>query len=624
MITSVVVTLLLALLPWWEGGASPGGLFLTQTVAFSAVLIVAVRIIRARRVVVSLGWEATPAIGLLVLTVVSAGCCGYLYGAFLTSWDRLVAALLAAALVLDASLDPGKAQGPQLPWAWVGALATAGVAQSVLVLTMPAPENLTPSGTFANASQLAAWLNLALLVSAGALAECWRAGSRHRVVSLLLAAGILVDAAALFRTGSRAALGSLVVVAAFWGLRASRNRGPRLRRAVWLLLAAFALAAVAAVGARFDRIADPYRYERVRIWEAGLRAMADHPILGLGPGMFERHGYPYNFPLDGEAFRFSKTPGSTHSSLVQAGAEMGIGGLVLAALLMILLGWRACREAGSSGRRAGAAMGLLACLLHGIVDRPFAVPAITLSLVALSIPWILPRGLRESPLAAAFSWGATMRNRMASGFVLAGLLYLYVGAVVLPYAAHTAYLRGELDSAALLGPENPLYREARAAAVWRSDRPASLQDFAIAERELMAARDLNAKDPATLISLARLHARACFALSAEAATAARAERYYREAIALGRKDPRPHAELASFLLALGQPDSAIAILEEAIALEPRFLGAHAILSRALAEAGRLDDARHWSERLKEEQAQLQGYVAKNAYEADLMKLDARP
>lgn len=636
MIASRLIALILLLLPWWEGGGTPFGIALIQSLVFLLALVLVFEVARGRRLEIRCGWEMIALTSFLVLSVLSAALAPYRFGAFLATWDRLVAALFVAAFLVYLPGRPGR--GPVPPY-WVAAVAVSGAAESLKVLIEPAPANLTASGSFANANHLGAWLNIVIFVSAGAIAGegGFRAGAMRRgwrrLASISLAGVVLLGVAAILKTGSRAALGSLLAAAAIWAVRSAAGRPARARRWIWGGLALLAVAAAVAVAVRFQRVEDPYRYERTMIWRAGLQGMADHPLIGMGPGMFEPLGHRYNFPLDGEMFRYAKRASSAHSTPVQAGAETGVAGLLLAVSLIAWLAWRAIRQAGGGGQSAGSAMALLACLLHGLVDTPFAVPAVTLSLIAFSLPWLVPASLSDASLACARAWPAGRSAWAATAACALILLYLCAGGVLRPYAAHLQFERGArasragepaagLDEAIRLGPLNPLYVTTRAEYRQRPGRPLELRSFALADQDLVVARELNPADPATLVALGRLHARACFDLSAEAASAARAERYYREAIATGVRDPRPHAELASFLLTLGRASDAIPLLRAAIDLEPRFLRAHEMLTAALAEAGSLEETRTARAALGAAIEAVRGYVPKNAYEADLMKKEA--
>jgi len=619
---ALVLALLLAMLPLMEGGASATGLFCAHTAVFLLAAIAIVSGRRRGRIAIGFGWEA--AAGLLLVGWMGASwlLVEYRFGSFLSVWDAVVAALLAAVLLVLADQDRG--------WNRVAAVVVAAASgvEALYTLLVPAPPNLTPSGTFANANQLAAYLDIGTFVAAALAVEGWRSGGEAGRWRAAAPAGIvLLNIAALMRIGSRGGAIALLVGAFVWVMLVVPRGRPR--RAAWAALALLVLMSAVAVTWRFERLGDPYRFDRLHIWEASLRAAGDHPLLGMGPGMFERLGYRYNFPLDREMFRYAKNLRSTHSAYLQAAVEWGAVGLALTLLFVVLLMRRTwARPASGSGPLAvGAALALLSCLILGVVDTPFAVPAVTLSLVALIAPRVAPAEAGDADVrvvlyeGAAPPAGATTRRGMlaASGFLLA---VAWLGAVAIPYAADRLFLDGMTTRALQLNPYNPLYWTTRAESLLGRDRRVTPDVLALADPDLERASRLDPVDPLPLLDRARLHARAWFEIGAEPAAATRAIGFYRQAIGLGIRDPRPRLELGTFLMAVGREDEAMDQIDEAIRLEPNFLAARMARARALLERGDRDAARRELAMLREAQLGLKGYVPRNGYEADLMKLDA--
>lgn len=604
---ATVLAALLAQLPWLEGGASPTGLFVTHTLV---LLLVALSLLRSRQeggVVLGVGWEAPAGLAALMTCCVSFLAVDYLYGPFLSLWNTIMAVALAAALLMI---------GDTLHSTSANVVAVSSVAQALAVFVMPVPKNMTPSASFANANQLCAYLNIGTFVAVGIALGAWRERARWRAGAATAIA--LVNTIALLRVGARGALAALLLGGFAILLSAPRSaRAPRL--VLWGVLAALAVSAAMAVAWRFERIGDPYRFDRVRIWKMAVDATREHPVLGIGPGMFERRAYRYNFPLDREMFRYSKMSGSTHNTYLQMLAETGILGFIgWMSLIAALAGrvWKVRRAA------PGPALALLACLVQGLVDTPFDAPAVTLSLVALVIPLLGTREARNAPIFLALSWrrGAAALPVWAT---LAGALApAWLGGVLLPYAARTEYLNGRIDTAIRLDAYNPLYRASRAEMTWRRDRPLDPSTFAAADLDLEEASRLDPGDPDYLLRLAQLHARACFEIGADPAALARADELYRRAIGLGIKDPRPHFELATFLLAQGRAEEGIGEIRAALALEPRFLAARLALVKALLDEGRREEAAGELARLQETRVPLRSYVARNGYEEDLMRIES--
>ncbi len=632
LLASAVLLALVVFLPWRQGGADPLGLFVTHTLVFALLGLAITARMGEGAIVLKAGWEAAAGLCLLAVSLASFPHVDYLFGSFLSVWNLTIAVLLAGVMMVIGD-RAWKAT------AWAAAIVGAG--QALCVFVMTAPLNLTPSATFANANQLAAYLIIGLFTALSIGVEAMRsarAGTGPRgwmpVAASCALAGL--DLAALLRLGARGALASLIVVAALWGVALVPKERGRLRAGLAAALAVVAIAGAVSIASRFSRIDDPYLYDRARIWRAGLAAALDHPVLGMGPGMFENRGFAYNFPLERETFRYSKTPRSAHSTYLQAFVETGTIGLIAVALLVTLLARRAWSlrggHVGLGPAAAGPAMALLACLLQAVVDIPFDVPAVSLTLIVLVVPLMLPGAVHEAPLFVAIPSGRSPSGRLGILALAVAVVPAYLGGVLVPYAAHRCYEMGLeasrpgapdecLSNAIRLNPYNPLYLAVRSEFVWRQARALDLPSLAAAHHDLMEAHRLDPGRPEFLNKLGRLHARACFDINADPAARARAEEFFRRGIALGGKDPRPHLELASFLEAEGKGAEAILEIREALGLEPNFLGAHLALARALLDAGRGSEAVQALQRLEELRWKLERYAPKNGYEDDLLHLD---
>jgi tetratricopeptide (TPR) repeat protein len=173
---------------------------------------------------------------------------------------------------------------------------------------------------------------------------------------------------------------AMVALPGMQGILASRGfTGERARRmSAGALVGIFilALAAVAVfpnplreriLGARHD----PYAFERVGIWKAGLKMTADHP-LGVGQGMFKYYFYQYKFPVEGvPAGRFEKRANNAHNEYINAAAEMSPLApllLVLSAGILLLGAWQRGRGSFRESEMMGAAAGIAAIALHAIFD----------------------------------------------------------------------------------------------------------------------------------------------------------------------------------------------------------------------------------------------------------------
>jgi O-antigen ligase len=187
------------------------------------------------------------------------------------------------------------------------------------------------------------------------------------------AAAISILLAGLILTRARGAwIGAAVGVA--WAILAGAPRPARLR----LLLGAATLTTlVLIVSARWPALHAEVRSigsleanrNRLLIWQAVPRMVADHPLLGTGFGTFLQ-AYPrYRSP---EATELS--PPFAHNLLLNFAAETGVVGLVaLVALctVSLLSAWRWAQRSPPSAEGRGPGIAVLAALLALLTNQLF-------------------------------------------------------------------------------------------------------------------------------------------------------------------------------------------------------------------------------------------------------------
>ena len=201
-----------------------------------------------------------------------------------------------------------------------------------------------PLGTFSLTNSLAGWLAAWLVVGVGVAVSAARGRLAPARVLAPLAIGLLLMAACLYQTHSRtaqlaAAGGCVLLVATGGGVAVSRRGG-------WLLLGS-AVVALAVIGtvmaARWSALAGArlsvvYRLE---YWQATLRMIRDHWIVGCGPGQFGNNYTRYMLPQARE------TIADPHNFLLEVAATAGIAAAT--ALVVVLIGFfvRSMRKCGA-------------------------------------------------------------------------------------------------------------------------------------------------------------------------------------------------------------------------------------------------------------------------------------
>jgi type II secretory pathway pseudopilin PulG len=171
--------------------------------------------------------------------------------------------------------------------------------------------------------------------------------------ALVTVAAICLFTLVLLFIRSGILLGVLIVLGSF----ATSRRRLVLGVVVALVLGGAALAASPSVsgyltgaGALEEGSSGQVRLESIK--DGAATAIA-YPLTGLGLGHFERQ----------------RAAVPSHSSIVQAGAEMGLGGMAALTLLTIALlasGVRVARRHGWSGLQAGAAVGVAAYVIQTV------------------------------------------------------------------------------------------------------------------------------------------------------------------------------------------------------------------------------------------------------------------
>ena len=244
-----------------------------------------------------------------------------------------------------------------------------------------------PAGTFYNPNFLAGFLAAALLVVVGGQIFP-PAGSRRRPLNtaLAVAEGTLL-LVALLTTGSRG--GALALASGLLLLLAMRS---------WkIAAAAFSTACVALLAIpnpllqRLQSLpqTDNFAFTRLAIWKSAWSMMLDHPWVGIGLGQYEYISTRYAFPIETHWAKYTRVPENAHCEYLQAGAELGVPGLLVALGVIALLGWASVARLRTLPRASWGPIATLlaagaAIAVHAAVDFPLHTPSSALLLVLLA------------------------------------------------------------------------------------------------------------------------------------------------------------------------------------------------------------------------------------------------
>jgi len=210
--------------------------------------------------------------------------------------------------------------------------------------------------------------------------------------------GAAVTVAALAFTYSRNAWLGLAVGALGLILTAQRSLRIVAVRATVLILGAVTLPGPVNERARsVVNLEDRTLIDRLAMWRAGLSMIADHPLLGVGPGEVRTWYQHYRRP---DAIRPST--GHLHNSAIQIAAERGLPALVAWLWLWVVYfreGWwilGRTRRASATQRALVCASlaGVLGFLVAGLFEHNFGDGEVVMVVFALMAqPWIVARDL---------------------------------------------------------------------------------------------------------------------------------------------------------------------------------------------------------------------------------------
>ena len=290
-----------------------------------------------------------------------------------------------------------------------GADARSSAVRAATVLLLPAglcllAAGILDSSLYANA-QAAAGVQIAAL-AALLLTSTLRRGAGDRPLGALPAASVL-PTASLVLTALAAGLGLALAVRAQAGLMLVlvvvglsvlaliRPEAVRRRVSAGITTAAIgaALAVVLALSSlpawpRWLGDDQSLSFARQLLWRDALELWGTHPLLGGGPGSF----YDSSPIARSEPHLYA-----AHSSVLQAGSELGTPAALLLLAVMVLgvlLAAQACRARALIGAAAWSALAV-----HSMIDHLYEFPIVVV-LAGAVIGWAGARTLPSAPTSS--------------------------------------------------------------------------------------------------------------------------------------------------------------------------------------------------------------------------------
>lgn len=520
--------------------------------------------------------------------------------------------------------------------------------QAILALGQAAGGAYQPTGTFNNPNFLAGLLATgAGICLAGALGmdrPPRRDGRTVAMAGVLVILQMAVILAALLWTRSRGGILSVVVVVSA------------------LLLYRYGPGALAAIGAVVagllvfpnpfrQRImnlgtVDVYAYSRLDIWKSALFIFKDNPVWGIGLGQYKFFSPRYAFPVEGHWAHFAKVAENPHSEFLMLAAELGILGLLMLAIFMAALLLTARKV---MRRRSGAGeyplwplLVLAGVIVQAGLDFNLHSPPIVLSSLILLAAFQVRYG--DEPGVA----GWTVPVKMIRPLIFV-LLPLYVVMAVKPAAGFYYFLRAGGGRADLIkekaslagwgeGVRGPDYKLLNRAIFWDGDSApyhSMLGSTAVkiysdtgderwlelAFLEIRTAIELNPNNFNYYLHLADLHESLYRRKKRGREGLIESIKEVKSALELSPSKVFIRERLARLLLETGDAEAAAREFEEALKMEPCFLGAGFGLGMSLERLGRMADAVSRYRETIDTAGECRKNVAVTGYERSLIDLD---
>jgi len=352
----------------------------------------------------------------------------------------------------------------------------------------------------------------------------------------------------------------------------------------------------------WSKAADPYAYERINIWKASLKMLRDHPIWGIGLGMYRNYADQYNFPVEGQVGRYGKVAWSAHNDVLQVGVELGVMGLVLLGGIAVLILYQGVKKASKgppSWYLAGSVCALGAILVQSLVNEVLHSPAIAMATATLAAMVVDNPTGKASKSIPVFS----LRLCRIGFLLLVCCVFLFM--VGFPFLGDLYYTQAEKFMSANQPAQTleALKKAIRYVPI-RADYYNSLGEiylqaleiqfddelFRSAEGAFSKAIRLNPREMMFHMNRAALYRQAFASMKTEQVARIAVEEY-QKAIELAPFIPFPRFDLAFFYTEMGRYQEARKLLEEAVDLEPNFIWGHYLLGQVLFSLGQEEASR---------------------------------
>ena len=457
-------------------------------------------------------------------------------------------------------------------------------------------------GTFFNPNFLATYEVVVLSILLGLLSGIPRSEMK-RWQRIFLWSIVAVTFCAFMFSQSRGALLALVTAMTFIGCY-------RFGKIALMILIVSLVAGVVIPNPLKQRMVDvatqdPYAFSRVDIWKSSVERIADRP-LGIGLGMYKYSSFQYRFPIESNIVRYGKRAESAHNEYLQMAVELGVGGLAIFLLGIGVWGWevigvlRSQQEPWERGLVTGLVGAVLGILAHSTVDSVFHEPALVILLIVCGGLVLALQSIKNPDLSrrsVPFSYHPVRLSLvLVCGVVLATL-------IIQPAAGWYAHERGQAEAqggqqdlaldwfrrASLIDPGTTGYHDASARTLvqlfHQSGDPQRLVKAIEEEGQAIELNPLDGRFPYRLGTIYGLLAEQKLSKNQRDLLLNQAAQAYEQAVHVDPYSPLNYMALANIRLPQGRVDEAKSWLQRAVATEPNFLPARALLADLSLKAG---------------------------------------
>jgi len=358
---------------------------------------------------------------------------------------------------------------------------------------------------------------------------------------------------------------------------------------------------------RLRKLDDPFAYQRVGIWKSSLKMVSDHPVSGVGLGMYKYYGAAYNFPVEHRIARYGKQLDAAHNDILQIGAEIGLIGLILFLGGMLRIGYYGLiqiRKLPVPWQIAASSAGILGVIIQGLFSNLLSSPAIAMITVLLGVILIDATGKYRQ---RTFTFSVNSRQ-LWQRYIALFLLFIYILVPVIgyPFLGHVHYLKYQelrkaraipkavehLQTALKFVPIHAYYHSTLGELYLTAFRnQPNLDAFYEGYKEFTQAIRYNPRESDFYVSLAELHREMYRQKLPTKPTAQNALREYQRAVQYKPFDPFIRFSQATLYADTGEFEQAIASLRKAVEIEPNFVGGYQMLGKMLTHLQREQEAK---------------------------------